>query len=81
MPGQELPGVMYIVKLLRMLGNKILIVLVLRCFLDCANKTVPGGSRKNCMVSVIKSGCVSYFVVSKLKHCMEHNFIQSIVLS
>ena len=53
MPGQELPGVMYIVKLLRMFGNKILIILVLRCFLDCANKTVPGGSRKNCMVSII----------------------------
>ena len=53
MPGQELPVVMYIVKLLRMLGNKILIILVLRCFLDCANKTVPGGSRENCMFSVI----------------------------
>ena len=64
MPGQELPGVMYIVKLLRMLGNKILIILALRCVLDCANKAVPGGSRNNCMVSIFLSSQVIHLISS-----------------
>ena len=64
MPGQELPGVMDIVKLLRMLGNKILIILALRCFLDCANKAVPGGSRNNCIVSIFLSSQVIHLISS-----------------
>ena len=64
MPGQKLPGVMYIVKLLRMLGNKILIIFALRCFLDCANKAVPGGSRNNFMVSRYTSNQVMHLISS-----------------